>query len=190
MTTSSTLENGRPRSSKLSRRLAALVALAAVSSLALTACSGPGSDTTELVVFVVSEDPVFLEDATQGTTIGDIRSRSYESYATLENALAGEEPLSTSWTTMATVVDEDLEKQTDMRSLTGHATFNDGSSLTWLGSGEIALGKVPVVGPGHTYVVVGGTGKYFGARGTMSWELIDVENQIYRDVFTLILEKS
>jgi hypothetical protein len=36
--------------------------------------------------------------------------------------------------------------------------------------------------------VVGGTGKYFGARGTMTWELVDLENQIYRDVFTLILE--
>jgi hypothetical protein len=185
MTTSSSAETRRPRQSTLSWRLAAV---AVVASLALTACSGPGSETTELVVYVVSEAPVFIEDATEGTTIGDIRSRSYESYATLEMALAGQEPLTSSWTTMATVVDEDLENQTDVRSLTGHATFNDGSSLTWLGSGEIDLGKVPVVGPGHTYVVVGGTGKYFGARGTMSWELVDADNLIFRDVFTLILE--
>ena len=185
MTTSSRVKTQRSRHNRLSWRLAAL---AAVASLALTACSGPGSDTTELVVYVVSEAPVFIEDATEGTTIGDIRSRSYESYATLEMALAGQEPLTTSWTTMATVVDEDTDKQTDVRSLTGHATFNDGSSLTWLGSGEIDLGKVPVVGPGHTYVVVGGTGKYFGARGTMSWELVDADNLIFRDVFTLILE--
>ena len=185
MTTSSRVKTGRPRHSKLSWRLAAI---AAVASLALTGCSGPGSDTTELVIYVVSEDPVFIEGGAEGTTIGNVRHRSYESYATEEQARAGEEPLSISWTTVATVVDEDLEKQTDVRSLTGHATFNDGSSLTWLGSGEIDLGQVPVVGPGHTYVVVGGTGKYFGARGTMSWELIDLENQIYRDVFTLILE--
>jgi hypothetical protein len=184
MTTSSRAEKRRPRHSTLCWRLAAL---AAVASLALTACSGPGSDTTELVVYVVSEDPVFIEDATEGTTIGDMRSRSYESYATLDMALAEQEPLSTSWTTLATVVDEDTEKQTDVRSLTGHATFNDGSSLTWLGSGEIDLGKVPVVGPGHTYVVVGGTGKYFGARGTVSWELVDADKLIFRDVFTLIL---
>jgi hypothetical protein len=165
-----------------------LAALAAVASLALTGCSVPGSDTTELVIYVVSEDPVFIEGAAAGTTLGDVRHRSYESYATEEQARAGEDPLSINWTTVATVVDEDLEKQTDVRSLTGHATFNDGSSLTWLGSGEIDLGQVPTVGQSHTYVVVGGTGKYFGARGTMSWELIDVENQIYRDVFTLILE--
>jgi hypothetical protein len=159
-----------------------------VASLALTGCSGPGSDTTELVIYVVSEDPVFIEGAAEGTTLGDVRHRSYESYATEEQARAGEEPLSVNWTTVATVVDENLEKQTDVRSLTGHATFNDGSSLTWLGSGEIDLGQVPTVGQSHTYVVVGGTGKYFGARGTMTWELIDLENQIYRDVFTLILE--
>ena len=184
MTTTSRANKSRLRKKLLWR----LAALAAVASLALAGCSAPGSGTTELVVYVVSEDPVFLEDATEGTTIGDIRSRSYESYATLEMALAEQEPLSTSWTTMATVVDEDTEKQTDVRSLTGHATFNDGSSLTWLGSGEIELGKVPVVGPGHTYVVVGGTGKYFGARGTMSWELVDADKLIFRDVFTLILE--
>jgi hypothetical protein len=188
MTTSSQGETRRPRRNKLSWRLAALATLAAVSSLALTGCSAAGSQTTELVVYVASEDPVFIEDPTEGTTIGDIRSRSYESYATLENALAAQEPLSSSWITMATVVDEDLEKQTDVRSLTGHATFNDGSSLTWLGSGEIALGKVPVAGPGHTYVVVGGTGKYFGARGTITWELVDVDKLIFRDVFTLILD--
>jgi anti-sigma-K factor RskA len=80
MTTSSRADTRRPRHSTLSWRLAAL---AAVASLALTACSGPASDTTELVVYVVSEEPVFIEDATEGTTIGDIRSRSYESYATL-----------------------------------------------------------------------------------------------------------
>jgi hypothetical protein len=188
MMTNSGRETSRPHRSKITWRLAALVAVASASSLTLTACSGPGSDTTELVVYVVSEDPVLIEDPTEGTTIGDIRSRSYESYATLENALAGQEPLSSSWVTMATVVDENLEKQTDVRSLTGHATFNDGSSLTWLGSGEIQLGKVPVVGPGHTYVVVGGTGKYFGARGTITWELVDVDKLIFRDVFTLILE--
>lgn len=171
--------------SKLSWRLAAL---AAVASLALTGCSGAGSGTTELVVYVVSEDPVLIEGAAEGTTIGDVRHRSYESHETLELALAGQEPLTTSWTTMATVVDEDTEKQTDVRSLTGHATFNDGSSLTWLGSGELELGKVPVVGQSHTYVVVGGTGKFFGARGTMTWELVDADNLIYRDVFTLILD--
>ena len=185
MSTSSPVKTGRPRRNRLSWRLAAL---AAVASLALTGCSGSGSYTTELVIYVVSEDPVFIEGAAEGTTLGDVRHRSYESYATEEQAIAGEEPLSINWTTVATVVDEDPETQTDVRSLTGHATFNDGSSLTWLGSGEIDLGQVPTVGQSHTYVVVGGTGKYFGARGTMSWELIDVENQIYRDVFTLILE--
>jgi hypothetical protein len=185
MTTYSTVKTGRPRGNKLSWGLAAV---AVVASLALTGCSGPGSDTTELVIYVVSEDPVFIEGGAEGTTLGDVRHRSYESYATEEQARAGEEPLSVNWTTVATVVDENLEKQTDVRSLTGHATFNDGSSLTWLGSGEIDLGKVPVVGPGHTYVVVGGTGKYFGARGTVSWELVDADKLIFRDVFTLILE--
>jgi len=185
MTTSSSAETRRPRNGRLSWRFAAL---AAVASLALTACTGPGNDTTELVIYVVSEDPVFIDGAAEGTTVGDIRSRSLEGYATEEQARAAEGPLSTSWTTFATVVDEDLEAQTDVRSLTGHATFNDGSSLTWLGSGEIDLGQVPTVGQSHTYVVVGGTGKYFGARGTMSWTLVDVENQIYRNVFTLILK--
>jgi hypothetical protein len=185
MSTSSRAKTGLPRRNTLSWRLAAL---AAVASLALTACSGPGSDTTELVIYVVSEDPVFIEGGAEGTTHGDVRHRSFESYATEEQARAGADPLSINWTTVATVVDEDPEQQTDVRSLTGHATFNDGSSLTWLGSGEIDLGQVPTVGQSHTYVVVGGTGKYFGARGTMSWELIDVENQIYRNDFTLILE--
>lgn len=184
MTTTSRAKTSRPHS-KLSWRLAAL---AAVASLALTGCSAAGSRTIELVIYVVSEDPVFIEGAAEGTTVGDMRHRSFESYATEEQAIAGQKPLSINWTTVATVVDEDTEKQTDVRSLTGHATFNDGSSLTWLGSGEIDLGQVPTVGQSHTYVVVGGTGKYFGARGTMSWELIDVENQIYRNDFILILE--
>jgi hypothetical protein len=65
-----------------------LAAVAVVASLALTACSGPGSDTTELVIYVVSEDPVFIEGAAEGTTIGDVRHRSYESYATEEQAIA------------------------------------------------------------------------------------------------------
>jgi hypothetical protein len=185
MTTSSSVETRLPLRSKTLWRLAALATLA---SLALTGCSAPSSETTELEFFVVSEEPVFIEGAAEGTTIGDIRSRSFESYATEEQARAGQEPLTTSWTTMATVVDEDVEKQTDVRSLTGHATFIDGSSLTWLGSGELELGKVPAVGDSHTYVVVGGTGKYFGARGTSSWTLVDVDNLIYRNVFTLILE--
>jgi hypothetical protein len=103
MTTSSTAETGRSRRSKLSWRLAAI---AAVASLALTGCSGPGSDTTELVIYVVSEDPVFIEGAAAGTTLGDVRHRSYESYATEEQARAGEDPLSINWTTVATVVDD------------------------------------------------------------------------------------
>ncbi len=184
MTTTSRAKTSQPHS-KLSWRLAAL---AAAASLALTGCSAPSSDTTELVFYIVSEDPVLIEGAAKDTTIGDVRHRSYESHETLDLALAGQEPLTTSWTTMATVVDEDIDKQTDVRSLTGHATFNDGSSLTWLGSGELDLGKVPVAGQSHTYVVVGGTGEYFGARGTMSWELVDVDDLIYRTVFTLIVE--
>jgi len=184
MTTSSRAETSRPHHSKLSWRVAAL---AAVASLALTACSGSGSNTTELVVYSVSEAPIFIEGVVEETTIGDIRHRSGLNYQTLEQALVGQESLAR-WTTLSTVVDEDADKQTDLRSVTGHTNFDDGSSLTWLGSSVVELAKVPVIGQDHTYVVVGGTGKYFGAEGTLTTSLVDVDNLIFRSVYTLILE--
>jgi hypothetical protein len=184
MTTFSGLEKSRQRQGKLSWRVAAI---ATVISLALTACSGSGSDRTELVVFGVSEAPIFIQGAAEETTIGDIRHRSGFDYQTLEQALIGEESLAR-WTTLSTVVDEDPDKQTDLRSVTGHINFTDGSSLTWLGSSVVELGKVPVLGQEHIYVVVGGTGKYFGAEGTLSTSLVDVDNLIFRSVYTLIMK--
>ena len=90
------------------------------------------------------------------------------------------------WNAFVTVVDEALEKRTDLRSLTGHTDFHDGSSMTYLDSSVVELGKIPVLGQGHTYVVVGGTGKYCGAEGTMTITLVDSEKLIFRSTYRLI----
>jgi hypothetical protein len=123
MTTSSRVEKSRQRQGKLFWRVAAI---ATVISLAFTACSGSGNDRTELVLFGVSEAPIFIQGAAEETTIGDIRHRSGLDYQTLEQALIGEKSLAR-WTTLSTVVDEDPDKQTDLRSVTGHINFTDGS---------------------------------------------------------------
>ena len=166
---------------------AVVVALFASISLATGASAETKIKTYKLKVYSVSEAPILIGADAEGTTVGDIRHRTGVNYRTLAQARTGKKSLG-QWNTIATVVDEDREKQTDLRSLTGHTNFQDGSSITYLGSSVVELGKVPVLGQGHTYVVVGGTGKYFGAEGTMTTRLVDVDKLIFRTTFKLIKE--
>ena len=164
-----------------------VVALFASISLATGASAETKIKNYKLKVYSVSEAPILIGADAEGTTVGDIRHRTGVNYRTLAQARTGKKSLGR-WNTIATVVDEDLEKQTDLRSLTGHTNFHDGSSITYLGSSVVELGKVPVLGEGHTYVVVGGTGKYFGAEGTMTTRLVDVDKLIFRTTYKLIKE--
>ena len=78
-----------------------------------------------------------------------------------------------------TVIDEYLKKRTDLRSLTGHTDFHDGVSNTYLDSSRVELGKIHVLGKGHTYVVMGRTGKYCGAEGTMTTNWSTLRNSFF-----------
>ena len=85
-----------------------------------------------------------------------------------------------------TVIDEYLKKRTDLRSLTGHTDFHDGVSNTYLDSSLVELGKIHVLGKGHTYVVTGRAGRCCGAEGTMTTKLVDSEKLIFRNTYRLI----
>ena len=85
-----------------------------------------------------------------------------------------------------TVIDENLKKRTDLRSLTGLTDFHDGVSNTYLDSSLVELGKIHVLGKGHTYVVTGRTGRCCGAEGTMTTKLVDSEKLIFRNTYRLI----
>jgi hypothetical protein len=166
---------------------AVVVALFASISWAAGASAETKIKTYKLKVYSVSEAPILIGSDAEGTTVGDIRHRTGVEYRTLAQARTGKKSLGRG-NTIATVVDEDLDKQTDLRSVTGHTNFHDGSSITFLGSSVFELGKVPVRGQGHTFVVVGGTGKYFGAEGTMTTRLVDVDKLIFRRIYKLIKE--
>ena len=99
-----------------------VVALFASISLATGASAETKIKTYKLKVYSVSEAPILIGADAEGTTVGDIRHRTGVNCRTLAQARTGKKSLGR-WNTIATVVDENLEKQTDLRSLTGHTNL-------------------------------------------------------------------
>jgi len=169
--------------------LAVLTAVVIARFASISLAGGVNAETNgktyKIKTYSVSEAPIFIPGAVEGVGVGTAIHRSGFGYRTLAQARAEQKPQER-WHTVALTVDEDLQRQVDHRSTTGHTVFNDGSSITYLGITEVDLGKVPVLGQRHTFVIVGGTGKFFGAQGTMTTKLVDTEKLIFATTFRLI----
>lgn len=84
----------------------------------------------------------------------------------------------------AEIIAFDADKQIDVRRVDQQSVL-PGGELYAVGVTNLALGTVATPGFRETYAIIGGTGKYLGARGSVSTTLLP-DGKTFKSVITLL----
>jgi hypothetical protein len=156
------------------RRLVRLIALSAVAAAALVGCSGGGSET--ITVEHPATPAPTLVAADQGG-VGDIRLWNFDGTTTDGVSVTMDWIMTT---TAVGVPSEGLET----RFATGVFSFDGGDQLILEGTGYYpSAGSTLEVSASTVRVIVGGTGDYAGASGSV--ESIHLDDDTWQHIFTL-----
>lgn len=164
------------RCSRLARR-AALVTLVAVTGLVGAGCGGSDSSSTVTVLHPPVQAPTMIAREEGTSSVGDVRLWNFE------GTTSDGEAVTMDWvmtTTAVGVPTDGLES----RFAIGVFTFDDGDQLILEGVASYpTAGSVIETASSIERVVVGGTGRFAGATGSV--ESTHLDDDSWEHVFTL-----
>ncbi len=142
---------------------AALTAVAAIAAvLAPTAQAAPGADkpgTTTIVLYAENRSLARVDVNQPGPDHGDLVHREFALSREVGGAVIGVSYSQSAVIAYNPDAKVDVRRVDTEKMLPGGRLFSEGIS-------RLAIGTLPQPGWKDTYAVIGGTGKYAGARGT------------------------
>lgn len=158
-----------------------VLAGAAAMFTAPAANAAPAADkkaTTTLVLYAENRGIARIENNAPGPDNSDLVHRELALSYTLKGPVIGVAY------SQAEIVAYNPEAKTDIRRIDIERSLPGG----WLfiaGMSKLAIGSLPQPGWTDTYAVIGGTGKYAGARGSERLTLLE-DGKTYKVVITLL----
>ena len=153
------------RTKSLRSILVVAVATLTMTAGMTTANAAPNDKPNVLVFYVENRSLVQVDSNEQGIGNGDLFHRELAIAKKINGPVIG-----VSYS-QAEIVSNNPEKNADIRRVLIQNMLPKGESY-FLGLTQIDRGNLPPPGWTDTYAIVGGTGMYAGARGTMNLELL------------------
>jgi hypothetical protein len=139
--------------------------------------TGPKGSTT-MVLYAENRGIARIENNTQGPDNGDLVHRELALSKTLKGAVIG-----VSYS-QSEIIAYNPEAKTDMRRVDIETSL-PGGWMFFRGMSKLPIGSLPQPGWTDTYAVIGGTGKYAGARGYERLTLLE-DGKTYKLAITLL----
>lgn len=136
------------------------------------------ADTTTIVLYAETRGIARIDTNAPGPDHGDVVDREYA----MSRMLGG--PVIGVTYSESIVVAYNPQAKIDVRRVDTQKVL-PGGTLATTGLSELAIGTLPQPGWTDTYAVIGGTGKYAGARGTEKLTLLS-DGKTFKVVITLI----
>lgn len=162
----------------LMRWTALRMCLVAAVGAVLVAPAAAAADTTTIVLYAETRSIARVDENAPGTDHGDLVHREFAMSRTRGGPVIG-----VSYS-QAVVVAYNPSAKIDVRRVDTQKVLPGGTLVT-TGLSELAIGTVPQPGWKDTYAVIGGTGKYAGARGTEQLTLLE-DGKTFKVVITLL----
>lgn len=140
--------------------------------------SGDKNAATTLVLYAENRGIARIENNAAGPDNSDLVHRELALSYTLKGPVIGVAYSQSEIVAYNPVAKTDVRRVDVERSLPGGWLFMAGMS-------KLAIGSLPQPGWTDTYAVIGGTGKYAGARGTERLTLLE-DGKTYKVVITLL----
>ena len=164
------------------RRSLGLVLLSAIAPVlvapAASAATASADKAKTIVLFAENRGIARVDNNAAGPDNGDLVHRELALSRTLKGAVIG-----VSYS-QSVVVAYNPEAKVDVRRVDIQDAL-PGGELFITGTSKLAIGTVPQPGWTDTYAVVGGTGKYAGARGSERLTLL-ADGKTFKVVITLL----
>jgi hypothetical protein len=167
------------RSKSLRSILVVAVATLTMTTGIATATAVPKDKPNVLVLYVENRGLARVDSNEQGIDHGDLFHRELAIAKRINGPVIG-----VSYS-QAEVISHNPEKNVDVRRVFIQNILPKGE-MYFLGVTQIDRGSTPAPGWTDIYAIVGGTGIYAGARGTMSLELL-ADGKTYKSIRTYTL---
>ena len=158
-------------------RTARRMCLFAAIGSALIAPTAAAADTTTIVLYAENRGVARVDTNAPGTDHGDLVHREFALSRTRGGPVIGVAY------SQSVIVSYNSDAKIDVRRVDTQ-TVLPGGTLAATGLSDLAIGTVPQPGWKDTYAVIGGTGKFAGARGTEQLTLLE-DGRTFKTVITL-----
>lgn len=159
-------------------RTALRICLVAAIGSVLIAPAAVAADTTTIVLYAETRGLARVDANAPGTDHSDLVHREFALSRTRGGPVIG-----VSYS-QAVVVAYNPVAKVDVRRVDTQKIL-PGGTLSTTGLSDLVIGTIPQPGWKDTYAVIGGTGKYAGARGTEQLTLLE-DGKTFKVVMTLI----
>lgn len=159
-------------------RTALRICLVAAIGSVLIAPAAVAADTTTIVLYAETRGLARVDANAPGTDHSDLVHREFALSRTRGGPVIG-----VSYS-QAVVVAYNPVAKVDVRRVDTQKIL-PGGTLSTTGLSDLVIGTIPQPGWKDTYAVIGGTGKYAGARGTEQLTLLE-DGKTFKVVITLI----